>query len=70
MSRSILVVGAGKSTSYLLDYFLEKSGEEDLKVIIGDKNPDGVPEALHRHPNAEVIPLDITDANSRKARVM
>lgn len=69
MSRSILVVGAGKSTSYLLDYLLEKSGEEDLKIIIGDKNPDGVPEALHRHANAEVIPLDITDANSRKARV-
>jgi len=69
MSRSILVVGAGKSTSYLLDYFLEKSEEEDLKIIIGDKNPDGVPEALHRHPNAEVILLDITDAENRKIRV-
>ena len=69
MSRSILVVGAGKSTSYLLDYFLEQSAEEDLKIIIGDKNPGGVPEALHTHPNSEVIPLDITDAENRKARV-
>jgi saccharopine dehydrogenase-like NADP-dependent oxidoreductase len=69
MSRSILVVGAGKSTSYLLDYFLEQSEEEDLKIIIGDKNPGGVPEALHKHPNTEVIPLDIADVEGRKARV-
>ena len=69
MSRSILVVGAGKSTSYLLDYFLEHSEAEDLSIIIGDKNPTGVPEVLHRHPNTEVIPLDITDVANRKARV-
>ncbi len=69
MSRSILVVGAGKSTSYLLDYFLEQSEKEDLKIIIGDKNPEGVPEPLHSHPNTEVIPLDITDVQTRKARV-
>ena len=69
MSRSILVVGAGKSTSYLLDYLLEKSAEEDLRIIIGDKNPDGIPEALHQHPHAEVIPMDIADEQTRKAKV-
>ncbi len=69
MSRSILVVGAGKSTSYLLDYFLEQSGEENLKIVIGDKNPDGVPETYHKHPNSRVIPLDITDVQTRKDHV-
>ena len=69
MSRSILVVGAGKSTSYLLDYFLEQSGEENLKVVIGDKNPDGIPETYHKHPNSRVIPLDINDVQTRKDNV-
>ena len=69
MSRSILVVGAGKSTSYLLDYFLEQSAEEDLKIIIGDKNPEGVPEAYHKHPNSRVISLDTNDVQTRKDNV-
>ncbi len=69
MSRNILVVGAGKSTSYLLDYLLEQSGEENLKITIGDKHPEGIPESLHQHPNARVIRLDIADLETRKARV-
>ena len=47
MARCILVVGAGKSTSYLLDYLLDKTREERLNIIIADKNPEGIPEELH-----------------------
>ena len=36
MVRTILVVGAGKSTSYLLDYLLKKSNEENIHLKIGD----------------------------------
>ena len=69
MSRCILVVGAGKSTSYLLDYLLDKTREEHLKIIIADKNPEGVPEKLHNHPDTQVIRLDISDHNARSAQV-
>lgn len=69
MARRILVVGAGKSTSYLLDYLLEHSRAEDLEIIIADKNPEGVPEKLHKHPNTHVIGLDISDKTSRVAQV-
>lgn len=65
MARKILVLGAGKSTSYLLDYFLEKSKDEDLHLTIGDINPKNIPEHISNHPNCETIPLDILNDSAR-----
>ena len=36
--RKILIIGAGKSTSYLIKYLLDKSQEENLHIIVADKN--------------------------------
>ncbi len=69
MARCILVVGAGKSTSYLLDYLLDKTREEHLNIIIADKNPQGVPKKLHTHPDTEVIGLDIADQAARRTQI-
>ncbi|MEX0273840.1 MAG: saccharopine dehydrogenase family protein [Flavobacteriaceae bacterium] len=69
MARNVLVVGAGKSTSYLLDYFLEKSSVENLHLTIGDLNPDAIPESIAEHTNCTVIPLDIFKEEERKKAV-
>ncbi|MDX1314688.1 MAG: saccharopine dehydrogenase C-terminal domain-containing protein, partial [Eudoraea sp.] len=63
--RKILVIGAGKSTAYLLNYFLDKSASEKLKLQIADLNPDNVPLSVRSHPACEVIPLDIMDDSQR-----
>ena len=34
--RNILIIGAGKSASYLIQYFLDKSKAENLEITIGD----------------------------------
>ena len=34
--RNILIIGAGKSASYLIKYFLDKSISENLNITIGD----------------------------------
>lgn len=65
MSRKILVVGAGKSTSYLLDYFLEKSEQENLHLTIGDLNPDTISENISAHPNCTVMALDVFNDEHR-----
>lgn len=65
MSRKILVLGAGKSTSYLLDYFLEKSNSENLTLLIGDLNPNNIAQNISSHPNCEVVALDIFDDATR-----
>jgi saccharopine dehydrogenase-like NADP-dependent oxidoreductase len=69
MARRILVVGAGKSTSYLLDYFLEHAAEEDLLITIADKNPQAIPMEVQKHPRAAVAALDIADEAARRSRV-
>lgn len=63
--RKILVIGAGKSTSYLLDYFLEKSGPEQLELHVADVNPENVPFSVSSHPSCKVKALDITNQSDR-----
>ena len=66
MPRRILVLGAGKSTSYLLDYFLEKSSAENLHLTIGDLHPENLSESVKNHTACSVIQLDIFDDNTRR----
>ncbi len=69
MLRNILVLGAGKSTSYLLDYFLEKSTSEKLHLTIGDLNPKSIPETIGNHDNCTVFTLDILQDEDRKKAI-
>ncbi|MFS4468692.1 saccharopine dehydrogenase family protein [Maribacter sp. 2210JD10-5] len=66
MSRKILVVGAGKSTSYLLDYFLEKASAENLLLTVVDKDLSQIPSSISEHPNCKAISLDIFNEEARK----
>ena len=69
MLRKILVFGAGKSTAYLNDYFLEKSQEKQLELIIADLHPETIPEHIKNHPNCKVVSLDIFNDEERKAAI-
>ncbi len=69
MSRNILVVGAGKSTSYLLDYFLEKAASADLQLSIGDLNPHALPPYVRENSRCTVFQLDIFNDSDRKKAV-
>lgn len=66
MPRKILVLGAGKSTSYLLDYLLDKATEEHLHLTIGDLHPEALPSAIKTHPSCTVVTLDIFEDDSRR----
>ena len=67
--RKILVIGAGKSTSYLLDYLLGKAEVEKLEVTIGDINPAAIPSSIAQHSSCTVIALDIFEDNARKKAI-
>ncbi|WP_375325625.1 saccharopine dehydrogenase family protein [Flagellimonas sp. GZD32] len=66
MVRTILVIGAGKSTSYLLDYFLKNSDAEQLHIKIGDLHPEHIPDMFSNHANCTVFTLDIFNEEQRK----
>ena len=63
--RKILVIGSGKSSSYLIKYFLDKAESENLHITIGDINIETTEKLIKNHDNAKAILLDVFDQQSR-----
>ncbi|WP_299398540.1 saccharopine dehydrogenase C-terminal domain-containing protein [uncultured Gelidibacter sp.] len=64
--RKILVIGSGKSSSYLIKYLLEKSTTENLHIIIGDIDTQNANKLIKNHEHAQAITLDVFDNQSRQ----
>ncbi|RCT53849.1 saccharopine dehydrogenase family protein [Winogradskyella sp. KYW1333] len=68
--RKILIIGAGKSSSYLIKYLVDKSITENLKITIGDINVENATKLLEKDAqNVEVIHLDVFDSKSREEAI-
>lgn len=67
--RKILIIGAGKSTSYLIKYLLDKSDSENLHVIVGDISIQNARKLIANHPKAQAITLDVFNKQSRQEAV-
>jgi saccharopine dehydrogenase-like NADP-dependent oxidoreductase len=67
--RKILIIGAGKSASYLIKYLLDKSEQEDLLIIVGDVNFTHAKKLIGDHDNAQAIMLDVFDKKSREQAI-
>lgn len=63
--RKILVIGSGKSSSYLIKYLLDKSTQENLHVTVGDINLENAKKLIGNHKNATAITLDVFNEASR-----
>ena len=63
--RKILVIGSGKSASYLIKYFLDKSENENLHITVGDLSVDNAKKLTGGHKNATAITLDVFNKASR-----
>ena len=63
--RKILVIGSGKSTSYLIKYLLDKSETENLHITVGDLNIENANKLTGNHKNATAIKLDVFNESSR-----
>lgn len=67
--RSILIFGAGKSSSSLVNYLLEKSGSESLDLIVADISPENARLLVKNHPKSRVVQLDIFQDEQRKEQI-
>ena len=67
--RTILIIGAGRSASSLIQYLLNKSVTENLHLVIGDLSLDLAQKKTNNHPNATAIALDIFDENQREKAI-
>ncbi|MCF8322247.1 MAG: saccharopine dehydrogenase NADP-binding domain-containing protein [Flavobacterium sp.] len=67
--RTIVIVGAGRSSSSLIQYLLDKSDVENLHLIICDISLASAQNKTKNHPNATPISLDIFNEIQRKKMV-
>ncbi|WP_426094014.1 saccharopine dehydrogenase family protein [Flavobacterium sp. DSR2-3-3] len=67
--RTILIIGAGRSASSLIQYLLNKSEKENLHLVIGDLSLALAQKKTNNHANATAIALDIFDEDQRKKAI-
>ncbi|MDI9256423.1 saccharopine dehydrogenase family protein [Flavobacterium sedimenticola] len=67
--RHILIIGAGRSASSLIQYLLNKSYEENIHLTLGDLSLELAQRKTNNHPNATAIALDINNAAQRQAEI-
>jgi saccharopine dehydrogenase (NADP+, L-glutamate forming) len=68
-SKNILLFGAGKSATVLIDYLKKKSAENNWILIVADNNLEIVQSKLGSHPNTQAIQINIENAKERKQLV-
>ena len=67
--KNILIIGAGKSSSYLIKYLLDKSNQEDLRLTIADISTENALKLINHHKNAKAIILDVFNAFEREKEI-
>ena len=67
--RTILIIGAGRSASSLIQYLLNKSVQENLHLTIGDLSLELAQRKTNKHPNATAIALDINNISQRQSEI-
>lgn len=67
--QTILVVGAGKTSVYLIDYLLSNASRLRWKVIVADSSADAIIDKTNNHPLSEARVLDIHNEDERNKLV-
>jgi len=68
--KQILVIGAGRSSIYLIEYLLNKSTQYDWKITVGDVDIQLAQSKINNHPNGKAIAFDINNAKQREEEIL
>ncbi|MCB0700676.1 MAG: saccharopine dehydrogenase NADP-binding domain-containing protein [Chitinophagales bacterium] len=67
--QTALVVGAGKTSVYLIEYLLKHAPRNKWNIIVADSNMDAIADKIGDDSYAEAVVLDITDNKQRASLV-
>lgn len=67
--HTILIIGAGKSTSALIKYLSEKSIQENFIITVADKSIEVAQVFANKFENTQAIALDIFEDAARKTAI-
>ena len=69
MQKSILLLGAGKSATALIDYLIQNAPEQNWRVRIGDINVTEARKKLGSSAHGEAFGLDVSSDHQRSAEI-
>ncbi|MBN2710789.1 MAG: saccharopine dehydrogenase NADP-binding domain-containing protein [Calditrichaceae bacterium] len=67
--KRLLVLGAGKSSPYLITYLLERAKEYDWFVTVADYDLELAKSRVGSHPRGEAIQFDVNNSDQRSAQI-
>jgi saccharopine dehydrogenase (NADP+, L-glutamate forming) len=67
--KNILIIGAGRSSIYLIEYLLEHSITHNWKITVADVDLQLALSKVNNHSNGRAICFDITNAQQREAEI-
>ncbi|MGD1957878.1 MAG: saccharopine dehydrogenase family protein [Fulvivirga sp.] len=67
--KTILILGAGRSTTSLIQYLFKNASSQNWLIRIGDFNPVLAEEKCSDFDNASAFAFDINDPNQRKIEI-
>ena len=69
MGKQILVIGAGKSASVLIEFLQKKLVEKNWYMVLADADPILAAKKWNNAPNGHSIGLDIQHTDQRRALI-
>jgi len=67
--KKILVIGAGRSTSYLINYLLDNAANENWEIRVGDVSLELAQQKTKKHIRAQAIKFDVNDDKQREEEI-
>lgn len=68
-SRNVLLFGAGKSATVLIDYLLQEALGQHWTITVADANKELIEQKTKNHPLSESVSLDIQDHQKRESLI-
>lgn len=69
MMNTILILGAGKSSTFLIDYLADSCGRKGRTLVVADLGLDAVQAKLQNRPGTRAEQLDKEDEQQRRALI-
>lgn len=67
--KHVVVIGAGKSSTVLIEYLIREAALNNWQVTVADSDPDLARSKTGNAPQAKAVGLDITDEGQRSSMV-
>ena len=67
--KNILVIGAGRSATVLIQYFLNNAEAQDWHLTVGDISAELCEKKIAGHPRGRAISFDVFNAEQRKTEL-